>query len=234
MNKIFLILLFALYCTATFGQQGGTWDFPVKPGMEEWKTLHTSQAMRDACQIPDVVLKNTPSNELAKICLKYPLRGDYVFFDNERDGIKAVISRFNGLIELSKRTDGAKALVNIYQNYPILDYLPERGDADYPVPYEIMFLELLMADDAFINQLSNAELSNLLTIVKNKYAEKVNNNSIYSVTNIKHTMLLAAVILNKISLLSVSDKNTITQFIADYRRPSADLITETSKIISKL
>jgi len=233
--QILVLFLFLLCCTTPIvGQPSDSvWDYPVKPGTEQWRALHTSQEMRDVCQIPEDVLENLPTDQLAEICLRYPLRGDYVFFDNEREGIKIVISRLNGLIELSRRKDGTRALVNIYQNYPVLNYLPEKGTVNYPIPYEIMLLELLIADDLFINQLSSEELLNLLTIVKNKYSDKVNNNTVYSVSNIKKTMLLAAVIMNKTSLpLSTTDKDTLTQFIATYRRASAELITETSKIIS--
>jgi len=189
--------------------------------------------MRDTCQIPVAVLERLSSDQLAEICLKYPLRGDYVFFDNEREGIKIVINRFNGLIELSKRKDGAMALVKIYQNYPVLNFLSEKGSVNYPFVYEIMLIELLLAEDIFINQLSNKELLNLQTIVKNKYSEKAKSNSVYGLNNTKKTMLLAAIILDKTSSqLSDNDKNTVTQFIAGYRNAKADLVTETSKIIS--
>ena len=51
--------------------------------------------------------------------------------------------------------------------------------------------------------------------------------------NIKRTMLLAAVILDKTSLqLSAKNRNTITQFIAGYYNANAEMVTETSKIIS--
>jgi len=31
------------------------WDYPVKPGMEEWRQFKTGQAMVEACQIPQEV-----------------------------------------------------------------------------------------------------------------------------------------------------------------------------------
>ena len=179
--KIFVISIFLLCCTTPiFAQQSdNVWDYPVKSGTGQWESFRTSQEMHNACQIPEDVLKSLPTDKLAEICLRHPLHGDFIFFNNEREGIKIVINRFNGFIELSKRKDGTMALVNIYQNYPVLNYSPEKGDVNYPVPFEMVFLELLIADELFINQLSNEELLSFLETVKSKYTGKVNN---YSVT----------------------------------------------------
>lgn len=44
---------------------GQTWDYPVKPGTEEWKKLKTGKEKNEACQIPENVLKKISSHELA-------------------------------------------------------------------------------------------------------------------------------------------------------------------------
>ena len=189
------VLLF--YSIIALGQQKGVWDFPIKPGTEDWMAFRTNQEMWDACQIPKDILTNLTTDELAKLCLKYPLRGDYVFYNNERNGIKEVISRFNGFVELSKRTNGARAIIDIYKDYPVLNKMPTKESVDYLVPYNIMFYELLIADSVFINQLDINDLNNLMTIVKGKYTDKLESRNVYTINNIKKTMLLATVILIK-------------------------------------
>ena len=57
MNRIILLLLFAsFFCSLQAQKINLPYDFPVKPGTEEWKKLKSGDEMVDASKIPDSVL----------------------------------------------------------------------------------------------------------------------------------------------------------------------------------
>lgn len=105
-----------LYCTCSDSQTMELlWDYPVKPGMEEWKQLQTNREMLDACQIPENILSSLSTKELAAVCLQYPLLITTMFSFNIPDnGIDVLFDEFNGIRELYKRDGGAAELLDLY------------------------------------------------------------------------------------------------------------------------
>jgi len=73
------------------------WDYPVKPGTEEWKQFKSHKEMTDACQIPEKILSSLSTKDLTAICLQYPLLIDMFAFNIPDYGIDAVFDNFNGL-----------------------------------------------------------------------------------------------------------------------------------------
>ncbi len=92
-----------------------TWDFPVKPGTEKWKSFTTSYEMITTCQVSADVLAALSTDQLAEICLNYPLILDIMAFDNILTGLEAYTTNFNGFREFIKRSDAAKVLVQKYR-----------------------------------------------------------------------------------------------------------------------
>ncbi len=83
----------------------------------QWATFDTHEQKLAACEIPDSILSGISTEELVKICMKYPLIFDAYAFNSPLVGIKKVCSRFNGFKELMKRTDNC---------FYIFKYLKER------------------------------------------------------------------------------------------------------------
>jgi len=236
MKTKFLIFLTVFSIAAMAQENKLVWDYPVKPGSKEWAAFNSGQEMVDACQIPEKVLSKLTTQELAAICLNYPLFFDYTASNEERTGIKYIIESFNGLKELSKRKDGTIELIKIYNEFPVLTTVQLPSSKDFDTPYKLPFLELLIADDVFIKQLNDEQLWNLRKIVLKKYVEKAEHTDVYSLHNIKKTFLLGAVVLDKQSYPSISEKNksVIKQFISTYDRLQDAVYTEISKIIIDL
>lgn len=211
------------------------WDYPIKPGTTEWLAFTTGQQKLDACQIPQEILDGLSTKELAEICQNYPLFINYMAFDDQKNGIRVVIKNFNGLTELEKREDGAMALMEIYANYLILTEHQPKGSKEYHTPYRMHFLEMLLADDVFISQLSPEELSELGKIVLKKYVEKLENPHVYSLHNIRRTLLLGSIILDKSDKItkSADQQNFIAKFLMNFNHADPNLLTEISKIISE-
>ena len=235
-NKL-LVIIFCLFAVILNAQttETATWDFPVKPGTQEWASFTTSQQMLDACQIPQKVLETLSTKELANVCLNYPLFIEYTALDDERKAISSMIENFNGLKELSKRKDGTQELINLYKEYPVMpDENQNRFSKDSHSYFKLPFLELLLADDCFIMQLDGKQFSELEKVVLEKYVIMLANTDVFSLWSFKKIFLLGAVITdqNVMTTKSPAQKETVKRFIVNYRHADPALITEISKIIS--
>jgi len=111
------------------------WDYPVKPGMEEWKNFNSNEEMVEACQIPENILASLSTEDLTEICLQYPLLNDVFVFNFLSKGADKLFNDFNGIRELFKREEASKELLRHYncemQNISFLDKPAtdlEKGD----------------------------------------------------------------------------------------------------------
>ena len=101
------------------------WDFPVKPGMPEWKEFKYTVEMIKACQIPETVLSSLSTDDLTEICLQFPLFMNVYAFNTLSDGVENLFNEFNGIRELYSRKDVASGLIARYiqkvHSFPFLD-----------------------------------------------------------------------------------------------------------------
>jgi len=95
---------------------GQIWDYPVKPGTEEWKIFKSNKEMIDACQIPEKILFSLSTNDLTELCLHYPLLYDTFAFNDLNEGFNKLFNDFNGIRELYKRKDTPKELLKRYNS----------------------------------------------------------------------------------------------------------------------
>lgn len=144
MKAKFLFLFCLVVCILNAQQPANvTWDYPVKPGMEEWKKFQSGEEMVNACQIPDIILSSLSTEELAELCLRYPLI-EYVFaFDNLNSGLDKLFSDFNGIREFYKRRDMSNNLLHRYvQQIQGFSFLDEKS-TDYEKSKFIVTVSLL-------------------------------------------------------------------------------------------
>lgn len=92
-----------------------SWDYPVKPGSDKWKTFQTGLEMVEACQIPKSVLSGLSTEELLLICLKFPLLFDIGAANFFSDGYAAYEGNFNGIRELYKRSNAPSVIYSYYK-----------------------------------------------------------------------------------------------------------------------
>ena len=151
MKKIVFTSLIFL-SLAVYAQEELVWDYPVKPGTEEWKKLSANER-KAACQIPDDILQIIPTNQLTALCARYPYLGDVAFYDNLQLGVERLIIGFNGIRELSKRDATA---VNYLREQYLSDVhsYPDKSNTVSGVDlltfaYRISVLELLLSYSAF-------------------------------------------------------------------------------------
>ena len=136
MNKIILLISLSLLVGAINAQflpgelpvKSGLWDYPVKPGMEEWKQFQSNEEKVRACQIPEELLSSLSTEDLTDLCLRYPLLWDFFAFNNTNDGLDKLFRDLNGIRELYKRKDVSTYLTQRYvEKIQSLSYLDDAN-----------------------------------------------------------------------------------------------------------
>lgn len=74
LGAVFAVLTFAVVPLHA-QKSNGAYNYPIKPGTSEWKTLTSHDQMQRVCQIPDATLKSMSTTDLIETCLNYPLFG---------------------------------------------------------------------------------------------------------------------------------------------------------------
>ncbi|MCD7975624.1 MAG: hypothetical protein LUG51_00150 [Tannerellaceae bacterium] len=174
------------------------YEYPVRPGSDEWAAFTTGQQMVDACQIPTDILSKLTTKALAETCMNYPLFFQYTASNDERDGIAYMINSFNGLKELSNRKDGVIELMNIYQEMPLEPAVLSRSLHGNKTILHVGYVELLLSNEEFFQHLSSQQdLDKLKKITLEKYQGKVANRDAYSLFGLQKSLLLGAKVLEK-------------------------------------
>lgn len=90
-----------------YGYEG--YYYPALPLMSNWP-YGNHATMINACQIPEEVLKNMPTEQLVQTVMAYPLWGDVLAYDSREMAYGAIKRSFNGLRELYLREDASEHL----------------------------------------------------------------------------------------------------------------------------
>lgn len=74
----------------------------------------TGDELMAMCNIPNNLLKNMSTPNLAWTCFNHPYNTDWIAFNNYYEGILSVMTRFNGYGELMKRKSGAETVIDLF------------------------------------------------------------------------------------------------------------------------
>jgi len=149
-----------------------SWDYPVKPGSEKWKTFQSGMEMVEACQIPKSVLSGLSTEELLLICLKFPLLFDIGAANFFSDGYAAYEKNFNGIREFYQRGDAG---VVIYSYYKQLNLDNAKMYSSIFFVFRISVVEYILSAPSVISKYSAqqrkevaAELNSKLKLKKSQ------------------------------------------------------------------
>ena len=226
---LLIIALFWITSNNLNGQDSGvTWDFPIKPGMQEWKKLNSHIAMVDICQVPADILPNIQTDDLVTICLDYPLFFTMTAFNNLQEGFNQVSTEFNGFQELFKRKDAGKSLIKKYQELePKLIELMKTPLERGHYKYRLFFMEFILAQQDIIT-LTDNDIKLLLSETLIKLDQKGKHN--FSLFNTQATLLIICRILEankytKYEILNQKD-NKYLIFSKSFRLSDKNMIKE--------
>lgn len=159
-TKLILMSLGVLFSLSVMGQNttsSKAWDYPVKPGTEQWKALKGLPEKLEVTQIPESVLKTVSTEDLVDLCMNYPLRFNYFAYNTLKEGVVTVAEQFNGLKELFARHDNAKAIFKALEKENENSALMLSADAVAQHTFDQSLLEMFLAQDVVLAN-ANAEL----------------------------------------------------------------------------
>jgi hypothetical protein len=220
-NRILFVIL--LLCVLFFSckteefQENLPWDYPVKPGTEEWKKFTSNEEMVAACQIPDIILTSLSTEDLTELCLRYPLLADVFAFYNLQIGLDKLFSDFNGIRELYKRKKVADELLKRYnlkiQNLSFLDGKASNIEKGSYI-ISISALEILLTRIDGQDNEDKEILKKILQSLVFGYERKRNYEDYFQGLGFRTNFYSRANIIAKIDKLSIEllpykDKNTV-------------------------
>ena len=129
----------------------GSYNYPIYPGMDEWKNLKTAAEMGDVQQVtPACLLSKMSTQAVIQAIWEKPLCGEFFIFleVGYLPSIESDIRLYNAYEELTKREDAGTALL---ERLTLVD--PVTG---FPY-YESQVLELLLSRTDILSQLNEKE-----------------------------------------------------------------------------
>ena len=209
----YLIMTFSLFTCMINAQV--QWNYPVKPGMEEWNQLETEQERIDVLQVPEEVLANLSTEDAVRLSITFPLFGDFLARNTPQKGFAVMLSRYNILRNLLSRRDAGGFLIAAYKDASLSGFktLPYSNEF---WSLKLFYLELLLSQKDILLSLSHEEKLVLMTEARSKYFEKIGNENFASLPETLFSLKIMATILEVEEypeLMASSNRETITEFI---------------------
>ena len=191
----FLTTIFCLLACVVNAQDKATWDYPVKPGTEEWNRIQTEPERITVVQIPEEILEKLSSDELVRLCITFPLFSDFTYFNTPQEGFDVMVARFNLFAHLLTRKDAGKGLLDAYKDAGMRGFktLPYSGEIWL---FKLNYLELLLTQRNILQSLTSDEKLELLKESRKKFSEKMDSELFSSFNGILSTVRIMAGILD--------------------------------------
>lgn len=213
---VYFLVLNGIVCLAQ--ENGVSWDYPVKPGSEEWREFKSRPEMVQACRIPDTVLQNISTHDLMELCLNYPLLHDIMFYNIPQMGFVSVSESFNGFAEFFRRDDAGLALLKKYKTINP-DKVKEKstGASRGFFIANLSLLEIVLAQDAIIGNLSIDEKKELIEEAHSKFISKIQLAENYGLLGISSTPLIMVRLMKMDVFSAIEELELKNHSLASYR-----------------
>ncbi len=218
---IVLLVLPFLTLGATPFDGGEAYVYPIVPGTDAWKELKTHEEMIAVTQIPPDVLEHMSTRALVTTVLDYPLYGDVFAYNSRQQGFDRIAESFNGLQELLRRKDAAREVVAVYVDMDPL--ATESGwtlEQEGEFSHQFTYVELLLAQDELLGQLSPERRLELLELTWDKVRAKQRRSDVFGVWSLGTSALLSGKILmlDQPGLFHLESRR-VRAFLKDGARP---------------
>ena len=192
--------------------------FPIIPGTPAWAALKSGEEMVQVCQVPAPTLRSISTVGLVATCLDYPLLRHMVFFNSLQFGVRVQLANFNGFGELQQRPQAATLLMQQYQFMRPACLPKEEQRSGYT--FSFTDLELILAQDEYLTQLSSMERHALVREAVTKYADKqMYIKDVHGVFGLKTTAFVMARVMKLEQyapfMAAVNNDSTLQLFISD-------------------
>lgn len=109
------LCLFSVLTSSCGMRKEVPYNYPARPGTEQWERLTGRDQRVEACQIPESTLRSMSTRSLAVTVLRYPFLNDYLAYNDHLLAAEILEKEFNGFRELLDREDVNEALLSLYQ-----------------------------------------------------------------------------------------------------------------------
>ncbi|MDR2585270.1 MAG: hypothetical protein LBC84_03485 [Prevotellaceae bacterium] len=175
-------------------RSNASWDYPVKPGMDEWDKLTTEKERIAVLQVPESILARLTTEEVVELCITFPHFGLFTAFQTPQDGFDIMVERYNLFPHLLKLHDAGKCLIPAYKDAGMSGFnsLPYSNEF---WTIKIYYVELLLSQKEVLEPMVQEEKLELLIEARKKIDEKIVDDSFSSVPGIEPTLRIMASIL---------------------------------------
>jgi hypothetical protein len=133
------------------------YNYPVRPGMEEWGNLKTGEEMLEACQIPRDTLDKMSSQAIVQAILDHPLAYDVLHRRQYQMDFESTFFQNNAYFELTKRKDAGEAILERLFCVNLLS-------TSFGEMRKVLGLEVLMSQTVFLSRLNTKEAKRVVMI----------------------------------------------------------------------
>ena len=179
------------------------WDYPVKPGMEQWRQFKSMDEMYQACQLPENIIKTLDTESLVHICYNFPAYMGLFFYNSPQDGFNVFHSHFNGIRELLQREDAGYYMLEKYKSLTVEDFDPSWSLVDKGYfAYKYMYFETLLAQPQIVQSMDAYGRKEFLQEATQKFEMKLELRDIFGGSSFMTNAWVMARILHHDNQLS--------------------------------
>jgi hypothetical protein len=194
------------------------YEYPIKPGTEEWWKFETVEKRVEALQIPNEILTKISTEGLLDTCLEYPFLLSILSGNNCQHGFEGLVMQFNGFCELFKRSNIIDALLKKYEHLSLeIPDIQLKEDLERGMfSYRHFVLEYILAQDFVLKSLNLEQEKKLFLLSLEHKKKKQNYMDIFSELNYLPTYFLyAKKILNEAEFKfdNIEQKNILIKFV---------------------
>jgi hypothetical protein len=231
-KKFCVVITFLALSVISFAQQSsGVYEYPVKPGSDQWKTFTTHTEMINSCQIPNTILQKMSTGDLVETCLNYPLYMDMFAYNQLQNGFDVVTAHFNGLQVFLNREDAGTVLLEKYKKMD-----PEAFDQNLSLikkgeyAAKFYYVEILIAQETILSNLQPIQRKLLLEECIRKFKEKEKYPEVYDALSYRNILLIAGRIMAIEKFDPLINKTEIDKrlkvFLQNGFTPDANIVKE--------
>ncbi len=181
------------------------------------------------CNVPDDILNNMSTPNLARTCFKHPYNNIWQTYNNAYEGILSIMTRFNGYAELMKRRSGAEAALNLFTQIGYYQGSTMVSETN------MISWTLVMCTAADYSAFNQEQVSRLAQDVRNKdrIALQTSSPNLY-LSHYFYTLLGAFIVYHYDNTIPDEQRVLIANFIRYYsviNQPSNDDLSRSYSII---
>lgn len=193
---LFYFLILLLLSPGIMAQESEKWNFPIRPGTEEWTKLDNLSDRLSAYNIPEKQLTSMSTQHLVEACLEYPELRMIMTRNTYQKGYNFIRSNFNGFIELEKRNDAGRALLSKYSKvkHDDVSAFSEFADKGRFI-LNILYLEIIISQDLILINMEKPDLLSLKNHAIRSFENKDRLNEDFGVLMLETPSLIMAKIL---------------------------------------